>query len=161
MTTEITNSDNVIDSRDIIARIEELEDERETLEENIATLETERKEHDPEDGEYDTTELDAAHAELAEFDEGYGDNVTLEDLKQLAADCRGCSDWDYGAQLINEDYFTAYIENLIDDCYEMPKELNSGNWPYRHITIDYEAAAEEAKGDYTKVDFAGQTYLIR
>jgi hypothetical protein len=43
----------------------------------------------------------------------------------------------------------------------MPKELNSGNWPYRHITVDYEAAAEEAKGDYTKVDFAGQTYLIR
>jgi hypothetical protein len=43
----------------------------------------------------------------------------------------------------------------------MPKEMNSGQWPYRHMTIDYEAAANEAEQDYMTVDFDGVEYLIR
>ena len=43
----------------------------------------------------------------------------------------------------------------------MPKEMNSGQWPFRHITIDYEAAAREAEVDYRIVDFDGVEYLIR
>jgi hypothetical protein len=42
----------------------------------------------------------------------------------------------------------------------MPKEMKSGNWPWRHMTIDYEAAAQELKADYNEVTFAGHTYLI-
>lgn len=43
----------------------------------------------------------------------------------------------------------------------MPKELNSGDWPWRHVKVDYEAAAEEAKVDYIEFDWDGVTYLIR
>ena len=43
----------------------------------------------------------------------------------------------------------------------MPKEMDSGNWPYRHMTMNFEAAAEEAKQDYMEVDFDGNTFLIR
>lgn len=57
--------------------------------------------------------------------------------------------------------FEKYIRDLIDECYEMPKEMQSGQWPYRHITIDYAAAAEEARQDYYEVDFDGVTYLCR
>lgn len=70
-------------------------------------------------------------------------------------------DWSYGETLLHEEYFTKYIEDLIDDCYEMPKEMHSGNWPWRHMTMDYEAAADEAKQDYFEVDFDGVTYYIR
>lgn len=70
-------------------------------------------------------------------------------------------DWSYGETLIREDYFTKYIEELIDDCYEIPKEMNSGEWPWRHMTIDYEAAAEEAKQDYMELNYDGVTYFIR
>lgn len=85
----------------------------------------------------------------------------LEALINLRAQCEHVSDWSYGETLIRADYFVEYIEELIHDCYELPKELTSGAWPYRHIKIDYEAAAEEAKTDYEEVDFDGQSYYIR
>ena len=78
------------------------------------------------------------------------------------ADEADCSpDWSYGETLVHEDYFTEYIEELINDCYELPKGFNSGDWPWRHMTLDYEAAADEAKQDYIDVTFDGQTYYIR
>ena len=64
-------------------------------------------------------------------------------------------------EAILEGAFEKYIRDLIDECYEMPKEMQSGQWPYRHITIDYAAAAEEARQDYYEVDFDGVTYLCR
>lgn len=85
----------------------------------------------------------------------------LDALKALAEEASDSPDWNYGEALIREDAFTNYIEELINDCYEMPKEMNSGDWPYRHMSIDYDAAAEEAKADYMEVDFGGETYLIR
>ena len=54
-----------------------------------------------------------------------------------------------------------YIEELIKDCYDMPKEMESGRWPWCHVTIDYEAAAEEAKQYYASVMFGDDEYWIR
>ncbi len=64
-------------------------------------------------------------------------------------------------EAIREDAFEDYIKDLINDAYEMPKEMKSGQWPYRHITIDYAAAADEARQYYYDVDFDGVTYLCR
>ena len=126
----ISNTDDVIDSRDVIARIEELIELRGEL-------------------GWDPT---AEHRELKE---------ELAALEKLAEEASGSPDWNYGETLIRETYFTDYIEQLIDDCYEMPKELKSGEWPWRHVTVDYAAAADEAKVDYIDCDFGGVTYLIR
>ncbi len=125
-----TNSDDVIDSRDVIARIEELN-----------TLL---------DGEEDNTDYDDVHNEL-------------EILTKLQEEAEASPDWEYGETLIRKDYFVTYIKELIDDCYPIPDEIKnrSGEWPYRHIKIDYEAAADEAKYDYIEVDFDGVTYFIR
>ena len=71
------------------------------------------------------------------------------------------SDADDGETIIAEDYFVDYIKELINDCYALPKELTSGEWPYRHITIDYEAAAEEAKADYVELTFRGRNFYIQ
>lgn len=71
------------------------------------------------------------------------------------------SDADEGETIIAESYFVDYIRGIIDDCYALPKELTSGEWPYRHITIDYEAAAEEAKSDYAELTFRGRTFYIQ
>ncbi len=134
------NTSDTIDSRDIIKRIEELEAQQAELVEQLSN------------GEITETEMVA-------FDKEEGGELDI--LRALAAECEDCGDWEYGELLIREDHFTDYIEELISDCYVLPKELTSGNWPYRHITIDYEAAAEEAKQDYNEVDFDGVTYLIR
>lgn len=135
----ISNTDSTIDSRDVIARIEELEVDREAIadDENGDTIEALKIYNSSEEGQ----ELTA--------------------LKNLQDQAESSPDWQYGETLINEDYFTQYIEEIISDCYALPKELDSDEWPWRHMKIDYEAATEEAKQDYMEVDFNGVTFLIR
>ena len=70
------------------------------------------------------------------------------------------SDADEGEPIIAESHFVGYIKELIDDCYDLPAELTSGEWPYRHITINYEAAAEEARADYAELTFRGRNFYI-
>ena len=70
------------------------------------------------------------------------------------------SDADAGETIIAESHFVDYIKEIIDDCYALPAELTSGEWPYRHITINYEAAAEEAKADYAELTFRGRNFYI-
>lgn len=130
------NSDDVIDSRDVIARIEELRD----MQAAAADL----------DG-------DAALADFMESDEG----TELAVLLLLQSEASGSPDWEHGETLIRDSYFVEYITDLIHDCYEFPKEFNSGEWPWRHMEIDYEAAADEAKADYIDVSFDGVDYWIR
>lgn len=162
MAKYIDNTEDLIDSRDVIARIEELEAEREALADAVEAAEQANEYHNSE-GDMDAVEehdLTEAIDDLRAWDNS-DEAIELKNLKALADQCEHVSDWVHGETLINEDYFTKYIENLIDDCYEMPKEMNSGNWPYRHMTMDYEAAAEEAKVDYEEVDFDGTTFFIR
>ena len=135
-TEPIDNSADVLDSRDIIARIEELQSERDDFEPN------------EEEG-------------ITWADDNPDEAAELAALEALAEEASGSPDWLHGETLIRESYFTDYIEELIRDCYEMPKEITSGAWPWRHVTVDYEGAAEEAKADYIEVDFDGVTYLIR
>lgn len=73
-----------------------------------------------------------------------------QQLKEFADGASGCD------EAIADEYFLEYITQIIDDCYDIPK--NASGWPYRHIKVDYEAAAEEAKQDYTSVEFGGVTY---
>lgn len=135
---EISNSDDTINSRDIIERIEDLEDILSDDDGNLPTLS-------------DLASDDSRRVELEE----------LEELRKLAKQAEVSPDWNHGETLIRETYFTDYIMNVVEDCYEMPEALNSGNWPWRHLEMDWEAAAEEAKSDYLEVDFSGVTYLIR
>lgn len=162
MTTKPESHDDTIDSRDVIARIEELDAERQALEDATDEAREAYDYHNSEDTE-EGPEWDVLQEAIkAQVD--WNESAEADEwnaLKRLADQCEHVSDWTHGETLINDDYFTKYIENLIDDCYEMPKEMNSGNWPYRHMTMDYEAAAEEAKADYEEVDFDGTTFFIR
>lgn len=159
MKTTISNTDNVIDSRDIIARVEELESERQDLVD--ALEEAEENQNNNAEGNIDIFDARQEALEaLTEWDASE-EAEELKILQALAEEGENSPDWPHGETLIHDDYFTQYIEELINDCYEMPKEINSGDWPWRHITIDYEAAAEEAKQDYFSLDFYGETYWIR
>lgn len=136
MTREISNSDDVIDSRDVIARIEELEGERE--------------DHVNVEGEplVDGETWDQAQPELA------AELATLKKLASEAADY--CADWEYGESLIRDSYFKTYAQDLADDCDAIPKDLK---WPL--TCIDWDQAARELRYDYTSVDFDGVTYWVR
>lgn len=169
-----SNSDDIIDSRDVIARIEELQGERIALDDAISDAEeelVEEKRHygatlaDPNtdrDGA-ERADIDVADAEkalkdarasLQEWDDENG--AELKALEALQEECEGYSDWLHGATLIRDTYFETYARELADDLGDVPKDLH---WPFTHI--DWAAAASELMQDYTSVDFAGEGYQIR
>lgn len=112
--SEISNTDDIIDSRDVIARIEELE-----------------------------TELADAHDD-AERDEVLDMRAELEDLKALAEGAEGYSgDWNHGATLIRDSYFKSYAMQFADDIGAINADANWPNncidWDRaaRELQMDY------------------------
>jgi hypothetical protein len=127
--TAIDNFQDVIDSRDVIARIEHLEQLRQPGPVDL--------------GEDNAADQDSLFAELAA-------------LEKLAAEAEQyADDWEYGAQLIRESYFTEYARELCEETGCVPENL-----PH-YIVVDWEATARNIKADYTTVDFAGVAYLVR
>jgi hypothetical protein len=92
---EIDNNQNIIDSRDIIARIEYLENLKEDAESEDNTLE-----------DYEQEELTKLK-ELAE----QGEN--------------NASDWAYGSVLVKDSYFTEFAEDEADQLGLMNESSNS------------------------------------
>ena len=100
-------------------------------------------------------------ARIDELESTEEESAELTDLAAFPHEARQYnSDADEGEPIIAESYFMDYIREIIYDCYALPKELTSGEWPYRHITINYEAAAEEARADYAELTFRGRNFYI-
>lgn len=128
MSDSISNTEDMIDSRDVIERLAEL-----------AGMWAAHQ-NDPEEPEPDDSELEELRTltALVEEAEGYSD------------------DWQYGATLIHESYFTEYAKELAEDIGAIDSDAH---WPSTYI--DWEAAAGALKMDYAAVDFDGQTYYVR
>jgi hypothetical protein len=136
----ISNTDDVIDSRDVIERIEELEGERDALVEAIA------------DAGADF--LDETQKELADWDEE--NKAELDALKALVEEAEGYAPgWRYGAALVRDSYFEDYARELLEDIGDIPRNL-----PH-YIEIDWEATARNIQVDYTAVNFDGVCYWVR
>jgi hypothetical protein len=138
-TDEITNTQDVIDSRDVIARIEELESDQESLLHGEAHVEDLN---------------DEQRAIFQTWEDEYG--AELDALRALAEEASGSPDWEYGEQLIRDAYFEEYARELADDIGAVQK---GATWPNNFI--DWPAAAEALKADYTSVSFDGEDYWIR
>ena len=158
MARNISNRKDIIDSRDIIARLEELQDERDALDEAVSEARDAADELDPDEEKDALREaeaaIDAAELTLQEFDDS-DDGCELRALKALADEGDGAEDWTYGATLVRESYFTDYCRELLQDIGDLPKDLPD------YIAIDWNATADNLRVDYSEVDFGGVTYLIR
>jgi antirestriction protein len=62
----------------------------------------------------------------------------------------------YGVFLINEGSFEEYAQELADDIGAIPKDAG---WPTSYI--DWEAAADALRMDYSSVTFDGTDWLYR
>lgn len=157
---EISNSDDVIDSRDVIARIEELQEEREALVDAIEAAETALADFNPDNGGGDEAELNQAvldaRRDLEGWDADSSQSAELKTLLALQAEAEGYApDWTYGATLVRDSYFTDYAREMLEDCGDLPKDLPS------YIEIDWETTARNIQADYTSVEFDGVTYWVR
>lgn len=158
----IDNSADVIDSRDIIARVEWLEE----LDEASRTCDV--------CGEPIEAETDSpTHTDTGDIRCNSGDGIDsvatpsgepldederheLAALQELAGEADGTPDWTYGETLIRDTYFEDYARELAEDIGAV--DPNAG-WPA--YCIDWERAARELRMDYTAVDFDGVTYWVR
>lgn len=151
MTHTIDNSADIIDSRDVITRIEELESERDTLAEWERALEDSDASDDAERDELNE-DLDAARNAVAEWDADNGDELTT--LRAFASGGEGSfSDWYFGVALVRDSYFETYARQFADDIGATGKELS---WPF--TCIDWAQAADELRSDYSNIEFDGVTY---
>jgi hypothetical protein len=163
---DVSNSEDILDSRDVIARIEEL---REDL--RLDEVEGAREAVDEAKGEFEAAEddadrdtaqqaLDAAEAELAEIlaaGEDEDDRTELAALEAFAKEGEDYSeDWPHGATIVRESYFVKYAEQFADDIGAVNSDAS---WP--NDCIDWDKAADELKADFTEIDFDGVTYLVR
>lgn len=82
-------------------------------------------------------------------------------IEELNENCD--EDPDNGITLVPENDWVDYVIQYIDDCYGdlVGTGKDSDKWPYCHIKVDYEAAAEALKDDYIEVTYQGTTYLCR
>lgn len=167
----ISNTDDIIDSRDVIARIEELEAARDAHEMDCPTCHGygharsmndvgQEEEYECPDclppGENSGTDASRADWALDWPD----DAAELAALKAFAEELSGyLPDWRHGETLIRDDYFTTYAQELAEDCGDMPK--TEGGWPMQFVTIDWDAAADALKQDYTSAEWDGVTYWGR
>ena len=167
-----TNRDQIIDSRDVIARIEELESLRDSAQEeaeehnkrytelvaarnsaeadDVEAAEEELEDHGPEQEKIISD--DGKREFFASEDYGTDEEEELFQLTRLQDQAEGYSDWNHGATLISDDYFKKYAMEI----GAIPKDAA---WPA--TCIDWDAAAEELQQDYISVEFDGTTYWIR
>ena len=150
--------DDIIDSRDIISRIEELESERDDLICAFDELQLELDDCDGDDldekSDLEEKVLVAEHA-IDEWNDDNGDE--LKSLKTIEGEFSGYGgDWKYGETLIEDGHFEDYARELAEEVCDMRK---ASSWPFS--CIDWEEAADELKHDYMSVDVDEYTYWMR
>ena len=133
MTNYIDNTQDIIDIRDIIERVEELESSIQDYENEDGDIEL-HDEHVSQKEELE--ELRGVLSELA----GYGGDEQFE------------GDW-YPITLIHDGYFETAMDELLEDIGDIPRDLPC----YLTITVDYVALQQ----DYSSVDIGGETYWYR
>lgn len=157
---------NRLNMEDLTARHAELTDEREDLQSTLddaretladGTDDTSALSHEERE-DLQTAVADAREA-LLDWDTS-GEALELADLNELLDELRGAGgdhkyngDW-YPGELIAEDSFVEYAEELAHECYNIPD-----TWPHR--CIDWDQAARELQQDYSMVSFNGTDYLYR
>jgi hypothetical protein len=139
---DIDNNQDVLDSRDINKRLEELEDAYSDW----------KKEQEREFGKWqeDSPNDPVSDSDFEDWDE-------LVSLRDLVEQCKDGGDWEYGESLIRDTYFTDYCHDMVEDIGDLPKDLPF----YIENNIDWDGVAEDLKADYTEVDFDGVTYFLR
>jgi hypothetical protein len=156
MASELSNSMNVLNSRDVIDRLTELKNERDAL---VIALGEAQDELDTCDQNVEAIETASearadAEAELTDWDNDYADELRI--LTELNDEGERLADWTHGEMLIRDDHFEDYARELAEDIGAVNRDMS---WPCN--CIDWEKAASELQVDYTSLDFDGVTYWVR
>jgi len=138
-----TAFDDIIDVRDIIARIEELREERDS---HVL-------------GAPDGTETPYPEGWIEDYPDDVAELKSLEALMKDLEGMGGDEKWEgvwYPVTLIRDSYFRDYAEELAADIGMIAVDVS---WP--NNCIDWDRAARELRMDYSSVEFDNVTYWTR
>lgn len=141
--SDFSEHDDIIDSRDIQERIEELQQELDLDEDN------EPNEYDDEDERPKPLDPDVK-SELEE------ELAELSELKREVSAYSG-DQFEDGVTLIAESHFEDYAKELAEDLHG--DAIREMAWPFDNI--DWEGAVDDLKVDYTEVEFRGYDFWVR
>lgn len=133
-----------LDTRDLNDRKIELEGYRDALDTARALLAEAETEQEKEQAQ--------ESVELAEIDFGEAEAEELAELETLEDEI---SEWRHGETLILDSDFVEYVEDMLKDCGDLPKDI-----PW-YIAIDWQKTADNIAMDYSIVTYQGQDYYVR
>jgi hypothetical protein len=164
---DIYSPGDVFDSRDVIERFEELDAEHGALQDAIDKAaevlddcrNTEQAAGEDDGGtsetvlqaDFELTLAEEAMETWTEYDE-------YAALKKFVESANGYGDWDHGETFIADSYFEEYAEEIAEDVVGRDV-IQNATWPLN--CIDWEAAADQLKQDYTSYEIEGKTYWAR
>lgn len=138
--------EDILYGTDVRERIADLESERDAyIDERLSKL--------GDDAQDDETMHDAYASEWAEANPSEAEELRkLEEFNEEAEGYGDGRNWD----AVNEDYFESYAEQLASDIGAIQPDAG---WPL--MFIDWKAAAEALKQDYTEIELDGQSFWTR
>jgi len=146
----ISHKADVIDSRNVIARIDDLGGSFQDAYDTFVEEYTGPGEALPDFDDW-LTEISQADDHIDQ-----DDAIELIELRKLATQCESYGSWSSGEELIRRRHFVRYIK-------EWSRSVNAvsdnDDWLYNHI--DWDAAAAEREADYMEATFKGKTFLMR
>lgn len=148
LATRVHSGADVLDSRDVIERINELESELEDQHQQETEID--------EDAEDVRPVVSFEEWLKVEAEGGNDDAADLVALRELAEQGESATaDWRHGETLIRDSYFEEYARELADDI----GAVKDTGWPVDYI--DWERAADALKMDYTSIEYGDVTYWVR
>ena len=168
MSKQFEWSDNIINSRDIIDLLSEIKYEYDTLVDAMETcvLNLSNYHADIIDGKitHDQNVLNILESEKQEIRDDIHefmnseDKIMMDKLSQIDFELRDINGYHRGIELINSTYFTEYVKSTFDgeDGVVIPN-----HWPWNHVKIDWDAAANEIKPEYVTVDVDKYTFYVK
>ncbi len=139
---EITFDEDMYDLRDILARFRELEDMVADPDTNLDEDET------------------AEHARIyrameALASEGGAGNLSPIEFFQTIADDEPC-------MILDGQPWVKYVQDLYMETHEeFSKMVERHDGPFAHVSVDWEALAEEESTDWTQVDVESAKWWVR
>ena len=153
---EIDNIEGL--KNDYESDLETLNDELNDLESELYNIENE------EDYEYKQNDIDNKLEEIAEKESEIQEcefeynhySEEFAELELLKEEIESNSDegFEYGIQLIHENYIDDYLDELLEDCDYIPKDLP--HW----VKIDWRATYDNMKEDYNEIELNGNTFYV-
>ena len=160
-----------LDSRDIQKEIDNIEglkndyeSDLESLNDELNDLESELYDIENEE-DYNEIDIDSKLEEIADKENEIQEcefeynsySKEFAELESLKEEIESNSDegFEYGIQLIHENYIDDYLDGMLEGCDYIPKEMPS--W----IEINWRATYDNMKEDYNEIELNGNTFYVR